>query len=248
MKKSYILTLALLISSAQAFANATYAKDGCPPKPCPCPSPFQGVYLGGNIGYGMAQLQQHTNVQGTFPGVGAFQTIQSPKDSISGADGGIILGYNYVFKNNIGLGLEAVFNWMSVRTTFPLSYSVAGSPGSGYKTLALKNAFELRVPISYVISNVIAPKILLGWDNALWTENYNNYNVAGYTAFNKTRHNGFLWGAGFDVLLTNHIIGGLEYTGIAYNGTHFTDQQGFGASFNLKPIYNKFALVLKAIY
>lgn len=248
MKKHMITVTALSFSSSFALANPTPVKAPCAPQLCPCPRAFQGVYGGGNIGYGIAEIQQFTNVQGNVPGVGNFQTISSPKDSLSGVDGGIILGYNYVFKNHVGLGLEAVFNWTGVRTTYPLSYSVNGTPGTGYKSFALKNSFELRVPLSYVIYNVVAPKILLGWDNSLWTKGYSNFNLAGYTANEKKRHNGFLWGLGVDFLLSEHLISGLEYTGVAFNGSTYHDTQGLGATFKMRPIYNKFALTLKAIY
>lgn len=205
---------------------------------CPCPQAFQGFYVGGSFGYGIGSV--------SLKGVAPTQTLKD-KIGVQGFDGGLLLGYTYVFTNKVGLGLDAYFNWASTQgTTSATDPSVA--VGNLRKTISLQNAFQLRVPLSYVINSLVAPKIYVGWDNSRWNT-YENFGLGRITASNKSRYNGILWGVGTDFLLAKHIISGLEYTGVFYQSRAFgPHEQNAVLSSSTRPVYNTFKATLKFIY
>lgn len=228
MKKVSLLALALSSVATAAFAQvAPVPAPVVAAPPCPCPKAFQGFHLGGNVGYGIGSGKV-TNVQ---------DQTHSNKLGVSGFDGGLNVGYTHRF-GNIGVGLEGVFNWVNAKGTFKndsMNYSAK-----------LKNSIQLRGNLSYIICNLVAPKIILGWDNSQWERKaavaFENGVVSGTTK--KGRFNSFLWGAGVDFLVAKHVIAGLEYTGTTSGRKNDSNTN----TYSFKPQYNRFALTVKVIY
>src|SRR6266508_3250973 len=106
MKVTSLIVFTISTTAATwAFAEQTVPFSSCP-------KPFQGFFLGGNIGYGVGTAKNNF-----------VQTTNSPFSrkhafGYSGVDGGINTGYNYVFDNKIGLGLEFVANWSNAKGKF----------------------------------------------------------------------------------------------------------------------------------
>ena len=240
MKKISLLTAALLTSTIVAasaeMAAPVVPAAPCPPTPCPCPKAFQGFYLGGNFGYGIAAVTN--NASGTDG--------ESFKNKIAaqGFDGGLLIGYNYVFNNKFGLGLDVYFDWAS--TEGNASTNEDGGDNPVYKSVGFKNDIQVRVPFSYVICNLVAPKVYVGWANAGWSASYNDNN-GEHSATNTSRYNGFLWGAGVDFLLAKHVVSGLEYTGIISQSKTFSTTDGV-VSDTIRPMYNTVKATIKFIY
>ncbi len=246
MKKVSLFATAILTTAASwASAQAPVAVAGPVPvaNPCPCPKAFQGFHLGGNVGYGVGYAKERftiLNDDGT-----EFGTIRNTK-GVRGFDGGLNVGYTHRF-GNVGLGLEGVFNWATTKGQFqgPFFSNITDK-------LALRNSIQVRANLSYVICNLVAPKIILGWDNSEWRRTLSEIN--GDTFFtNKKRYNSFLWGAGVDFLLAKHVIAGIEYTGTIAGSKTVNVVGGVPAipntfSARTQPQYNRFALVIKFIY
>lgn len=252
MKKVSLLTAVSLIAAQSAFADSGVAV----PASAPCPNCFKGFFLGGNVGYGIGGAKQQFAEH--VAGSGHDYAIGSKPLGIRGVDGGINVGYNYVFANKFGLGLEFVANWASSdgKTTF-LHTDAGALVGDGAQARAkLNNSLQLRANFSYVIANVVAPKIILGWDNSQWKQTFaSNLEEAAadpvFKSQKKHRLNGFLWGLGVDFCAMKHVIFGFEYTGTiasskSYNVVDPATGNDYKASF--KPQYNKFALTAKVIY
>ena len=244
MKKVSLLTLALSMTAAGvATAQAPVSN------PCPCPKAFQGFFLGANLGYGSGSVKSSATQTLPTP----TSKIQSSNIGVLGVDGGLNVGYTHRL-NNFGLGIEGVFNWAG-------SNGKIYSPASGieFKT-RLQNTIQIRANLSYVICNLVAPKIFLGWDTSEWnnTTIFNAGNVAGNTSplkstSNKTRFNGLAYGAGVDFLLAKHVIAGLEWSGVSaasksYNASGLLQGTQTTYSVSNRPTYNKFAVTVKFIY
>jgi hypothetical protein len=144
----------------------------------------------------------------------------------------------------MGLGLDAYFNWASTQGHYSLQ---GGGHSNASRTISLKKAFQLRVPLSYVIFNLVAPKIYVGWDSSQWVKSVSFPRF--FAGSNKSRYNGFLWRVGVDFLLAKHVISGLEYTGVISQNKTFRDPNPqHNTSFQTRPLYNTFKATLKFIY
>lgn len=246
MKKVSLLTLALLATAPVAVSAAEVIVPGaapCAPTPCPCPKAFQGFYFGGNLGYGIGAVREQVSFNN------APTLTQKSKLAAQGLDGGVLVGYTHRF-GNMGVGLDVYFNWANTTGRRSTSIAAAGNAATTYHNVFMQNNLEVRVPFSYVICNLVAPKVMLGWSNAQWVNQVGQgslTNPNGSARFqNSSRYNGFLWGFGVDFLLAKHVISGLEYTGAVYGNKNFSDTAGDTAS--CRPVYNKFAVTLKFIY
>jgi len=251
MKKVSLLAAVSLIAAQGAFATS----DGAAPaSTAPCPSPFKGFFLGGNIGYGIGGAKQ--SLGSVIAAVPDTTTSTSNRLALRGVDGGINVGYNYVFGNKWGLGLEFVANWASSNGKLSLVANDAGVPFkyTAQNGAKLNNSLQLRGNFSYVIANLVAPKIILGWDNSQWKQTLSSTQTGvtkGYKFNKKHRYNGFLWGFGVDFLAMKHVILGFEYTGTIAKKKKFASidkATGNKYSSSLVPQYNKFALTAKVIY
>lgn len=248
MKKVSLLTLALSMTAAGvATAQAPVAN------PCPCPKAFQGFFLGGNIGYGIGSVKEKARNDVAIAGVvfpGSSEPVLANNLGVQGFDGGLNVGYTHRL-GNFGLGIEGVFNWANSKGQ---NYS-APLGGAYASRLRLKESAQLRGNFSYVICNLVAPKIILGWDSSRWERRFiaNAGNTSATKNTNRARFNGFLWGAGVDFLLAKHVIAGLEYTGVSSGSKSFkssvtSKDEVTTTTHKVKPIYNKFALTVKFIY
>ncbi len=247
MKKVSLLTLALSMTAAGvATAQAPVSN------PCPCPKAFQGFFAGGNTGYGIGSDQSNASSTQIAPNPTSKQLLFKNNLGIQGFDGGLNVGYTHRF-NNFALGAEAVFNWASSKGKLYISTT-------GAFKRQLENSIQVRGNFSYIICNLVAPKIILGWDTSEWkrTTVFNAGSGPIVNASTKKRLNGFLWGAGVDFLLAKHVIAGLEYTGVASGSKSFNNTATYTpigsntttttVSGKDKIIYNKFALTVKFIY
>lgn len=244
MKKVSLLAAALAVSTSVAQAQAPVAPCAPAPTPCPCPKAFQGFYFGGNLGYGWGAVRINNVVTSAvrFGNGLAGNTLDKTHIAAQGFDGGLLIGGTYVFSNKVGLGFDIYFNWTSTKGRLS---STAFT--NTYQNVILKNSLQLRVPISYVIANLVAPKVIFGWDNSQWQSQLSD-GALGLSRQYSKRYNGFLWGGGVDFLLAKHVISGFEYTGVVSQNANYTDQQGQGSTFSFRPVYNKIAVTLKFIY
>lgn len=247
--KTVSLTLLLACITTTAMAVEVVVPAASPstpsssssqqPKPCPCPKAFQGFYVGGNVGYGTGTLRATQTVT-LLPTTQVLS--EDLKVGVQGFDGGALIGYTYIFSNNVGLGLEGYFNWTTTHGSTVIS---SDSNPVMQHSFFLQNSAQLRVPVSYVIADLVAPKVMLGWDNSKWISE--DVREAGRgIARCDTRYNGFLWGCGVDFLIAKQFISGIEYTGVLSQNVTYTDY--VSSTLTSRPIYNKFAWTIKYIF
>lgn len=216
------------------MTTAAIAESAPPPPPCGAQPAFQGFSLGGTLGWGggTARVTDVTNLAPHTVGITntQFQTSTSATSlDISGLNGGLIAGYLQRF-GPWGLGVDFLANWTSMNNsqTSTKASPFLGLPGtSSFQSyclqVGLKNSLQLRGVFSYVVANVLMPKIILGWDSSQYsfanTSNYYNNSFGASTSWSPSvsgnkRLNGFLWGAGLDFLIAKDVVCGLEYTGV----------------------------------
>ncbi len=235
--------------------------------PCPCPQAFAGFTLGGTIGYGGGSAQ--SSVSHTITSAGSSGSANDPGfRGFSGLDGGIITGYLQRM-DNWGAGVDFLANWMSCGSTVTSSNAqVIGGAGTGAQNVSrkvnLNSSLQVRGVLSYVISNLVMPKIMLGWDNSQYSLNFQSIEQASGAVPNLSpfvsltpakRLNGFLWGAGVDFLVAQNVVFGLEYTGVQSGKMTFSApfNSGVGpetgtATGSFKPQYNSFKGTLKYVF
>lgn len=125
--------LSLLLSTA----TGAYAADlSYPVKAAPVIVPvfsWTGFYVGGNVGYSWADIDNTDNVFYTGPDgspftgnlVGPFPGPDSSASADSWIAGGQV-GYNFQFSNNWVVGIEADFQWTGIDTSDAVLGSVDG--------------------------------------------------------------------------------------------------------------------------
>lgn len=291
MKKVSLLALATALTAAQgASADLGATLTGT------CPKAFQGFFVGGNIGYGVGTGTLKHNTKRTFPTrfVEGLYTVNTEgaghrtRLGVHGVDGGVNTGYTHRF-GNWGLGLEFVANWANTSgkhradsfdnsSTYLISNPSQlvfrdNTVSQVHHRVKLRNSLQLRGNFSYVVCNLWAPKVILGWDNSKWSRSYSETstntetllgvgttstsNFLPYSRSHSKRYNAFLWGFGVDFLATKHVIVGFEYTGTTSGrkSTRYTAVENnrgvistVTRSASWKPQYNKFALTAKVIY
>ncbi len=279
MKKLSFLVFALstsLITSIQA--NET-APAPCPPAPCPCPLAFAGFSLGGTVGYGIGNANvKSAATYTTNARVGAIPTSYSVSSQaypgLSGVDGGLIAGYLHRF-GNWGVGTDFLANWASTsgsrNTTAGFTQPDEVVIQASSVSVKMKNSLQVRGVFSYVVSELLMPKVMLGWDNSQYTLTSQQplalafpggslESVAALGVTQQKRLNGLLWGAGIDFLVAQNVVFGLEYTGvistkttvnassnstIPYAGVSYPVTGTSSAS--LRPQYNTFKATLKYV-
>jgi opacity protein-like surface antigen len=253
MKKVSFVALVAALTASTFAANAQNV-------PANCPKAFQGFFLGGNVGLGTGNVSHQYN--SSFLAVNGTRTQIETSNSrlgVRGFDGGLNTGYNHRF-GNWGLGLEFVANWTNVKG----SRSHTDNNSVFRHTTRLNNSLQLRGNFSYVIANLVAPKMILGWDSSKWKQQANISEVInGRTQsvqLNRSKYlNAFLVGAGVDFLATKHFIIGMDATVSMFNknsitrtvpaaNTRVTGIQSVTGNASAKPFYTKISLVMKFIY
>lgn len=192
--------------------------------------PFQGFFLGLNVGHGMG-VHRKTHQCGIISQRISFGT--------KGIDGGINIGYSHQF-GNFGIGLEGIFNITNVSG---YKNSNIGNISSLVEKAKLNNSLQIRGNIFYVLNDFIAPKVILGLDSSIWKRTFESpyQDIA-----KKHRHNSFVGGIGIDFKLCQHFITGFEYTAsiCKTNGVSINDSDVSG----FRPHYRKVAVTFKFIY
>ncbi len=263
MKKFFLLILSL--SPTPLLANEPY------------PLAFAGFSLGGTVGYGIGEAQVSSGTNFAVPGTryDNYAVSSYAHPGFSGIDGGLITGYLQRF-GNWGLGADFLANWTSTNGS---RNAIAGftHPTISHAdiqtlptTIKIKNSLQVRGVFSYVLSELLMPKIMLGWDNSQYDVTYQQataiadggslQSISAVNVAHQKRLNGLLWGAGVDFLVAQNVVMGLEYTGVAsvkkMGNTSFNGRTSYGgqsfplagtASGWIRPKYNTFKATLKYV-
>ncbi len=247
MKTFFSLTFRSLSLGALGIAVTSLNPEVCHANLKKDKNAFKGFYVGANLGYVSGLSREHFRATTAPRGI---SIAANNKSGLEGTDGGLSLGYTYVFpRNPFALGLEGVANWSSVSGKKTFSAAAGGPPVSANFTAnaKMKQSLQLIGRMGYQLARAL-PFVKLGWDNSSWQFNSNaSLSAPGFTPVvlsNKKskRLNGFAYGAGIDLSLHKYIIAGLEYTRVDFQ----SQNQSFGGgSASYKPHTNKFAVVLK---
>src|SRR3990167_8808281 len=145
------------------FFSTMVMADTSPPEKCVCHKAFEGFFLGGNVGYGYGSVKE------TITYLPALTLSEQLNAEVQGVDGGINVGYTHRFEN-FGVGPEFVANWATSQGTSLTTFvnNIVGNT-TLRSQFRLNNSLQLRLNFSYIIANLVAPKIILGWDNSSWT-------------------------------------------------------------------------------
>ena len=168
--------LVLLAGTASAADLATRYPVKAAPIPVQVFS-WTGFYIGGNVGWGWAD-----NTYDYTPF--AAPTYSYNPGTSNGFTGGLQMGYNYQFVNNVVLGVETDFNWADIiraRLGYAmdrfLPYITGGvayantkyTDPFGFSDSNLKWGWTAGAGLEYAITNnwtVKAEYLYLGFDNS----------------------------------------------------------------------------------
>ncbi|KTD15565.1 hypothetical protein Lgra_0231 [Legionella gratiana] len=199
---------------------------------------FQGVYFGGNVGYGndvgkkTKFLEMSISRQGT--------------PNSRGIDGGVGLGYIHRIRS-YAIGVAFDTNWSNAEA------NRINPIDNKSQTVKLKNSFQLYSRAGYVFYEKVMPFAGLGWDNSAWNLALKD---AQHKEVQKRRHNALLWKIGTDFIVTKNTILGFEYMGTASQRkmhsykTPFINQDTNSLTqitHEWNPQYNKIAITFKVI-
>ena len=159
------------------------------------PSPFQGPYVGAQLGYSVYDFKLTTPTE-TLDGVSA-----------KGADGGVYAGWGMLMSPAYYGGLEAEYNWSGAKhdTTLP------GASGE----IKDKDNYGLSARLGWLPSDNVMLYGRAGWQRV--SVDYSG-DVAGIGANTANQdHDGFRLGVGTEVAMANNWMMRLEYDHTWYN-------------------------------
>lgn len=182
---------------------------------------WTGFYLGGNFGYGWGDgSAPWNNYLGYYYPLWDSVAYSGGSDP-SGWFGGVQVGYNYQFSNNVVLGVEADFEFGSLSDT--LNYTAANYGGisdQDFGTIDTKiEAFgTVRARLGYAMDHFL-PYVTggLAWGNVKVDETWTNYMGGVYNVFNSgsASRSETLWGwtvgAGVEYAVTDNWTVKAEY-------------------------------------
>jgi opacity protein-like surface antigen len=229
MIKNFLLAIVALTTSLTGVVLANSAAQAS--------KEFEGIFIGVNAGHssGKSKVSHSLYLSPVLGNTSLQNTLGT-----SGIEGGIHLGYNHRI-NNIVLGLEGVYNFPKINGNHNLNLN---NVINSHESIKMLRNFQVRANLSYVICNIVAPKVIVGWHNSHWKRNNNFYSLNKETV--STNHNSFMWGVGADFIVYKNWMAGIEYTSILGAKKKSTIHAGHETSFT--PAHNKFALVFKFIY
>lgn len=205
--------IVLLAGTASAADLATRYPVKAAPIPVPMFS-WTGFYIGANVGWGFAN---NTIDYTPFGG----PTFGYDTGNKNGFVGGLQLGYNYQFVNNVVLGVEADFDWADMGTTTLL---VGGPLGGSLVSQNIDYFGTIRARLGYAMDRFL-PYITGG---AAWAKK--NYTDPLGLSYNNTKW-GWTAGAGVEYALTNNFTVKAEYLYMGFDGASNTYAGGDQLSF-----------------
>lgn len=241
------LPIILLATSVPASSSTSVTETASPS----CPKAFQGIYVGGNIGYAVGGGKQKET---DFRTVDTVNKVRNTS-RVQGADGGVGIGYLYRLCDwTIGVAFDA--NWMNTKGTHTRTTisRTTGVLDRLHTKAHEKNSLQLYGRVGYVLREIAMLFAGLGWDNAEWKYRVKQTIVdQTYSAHKNKRLNGLMWKVGVEALATKNIVIGFEYTGSSFNRvrTHKninTPYEEINIASSIKPLVNKFALTAKFFF
>lgn len=196
MKRFAILT-ALLFASSAAYAADAVVSEPLPEAPTAAVFSWSGLYLGAQAGYGWGDSQFTDRDTSDY-------LVYDP----DGFTGGVHVGYNWQFQNNIVLGLEGDVNYSDIsgegRGRFADGTRADGVDGRS----ELKWNGSLRLRAGYAIDRFL-PFVTGG----VAFGEYDHRIVAGGTRVvdESDTHTGWTVGGGAEYAFTDNWLGRVEY-------------------------------------
>lgn len=200
--------------------------------------PFQGFFVGFNTGY--------TNAHGRVIHRSKVSAIRGNSSrrydlSVKGAEHGLTFGYTHRYEN-IGFGLEGIYHFGNVHGHHQTKFF---GLITAYEKASLNRNIQLRANLSYVICERVAPKLIIGWNQAKWRRTIKSPSL-GLNYSKSYNDSNYLYGFGVDFHIVDHLVCGIEYTKMNGNEKKISLNRTNETSF--KPKNNRFAFVMKYVY
>lgn len=202
-------------------------------------SPFTGFYGNMNVGWMIAEVkdEQHTVFDTSL-----YTLASSPRLRANSVTGGIGLGYSYIFKQALLLGIEGRANYESIRAHFEDSFDepVLGISlnsrsnaklDSNYVLLAKLGALLQPNTLIYLLAGSSWGKFHLDSKANISIATQEGAPVIGLVAAKDSRfETGFLLGLGMEYAVSNKVSIGLEYVNVNYSDLDFPNKTMANAS------------------
>ncbi|MEP9354738.1 outer membrane protein [Xanthobacter sp. KR7-65] len=167
---------------------------------------WTGFYVGGNVGWGWASNSYD------YTPFASPVTYSYDLGSSNGFFGGLQLGYNYQFVNNVVLGVEADFDWADLGSDTIL---VGGPVGGAVVSQNVDYFGTIRARLGYAMDRFL-PYITGG---AAWAKL--NYSDPYGVSYDSTKW-GWTAGAGIEYAITNNWTVKAEYLYLGFNDSKTT--------------------------
>lgn len=194
MKKILLAAAATFVASAPAFAT-----DIAKAPPAPPLDPWTGAYLGIHVGAGA------NTGGGSTASLVPFQDVTTSVPA--GVVGGVHAGYGQKVNGNFYAGLEG-----------DLDISAVDSGGNGLITATSKNKWltSIRARVGYIPVSHLLLFATGGWG---WSGGQFAFSDPMMTTTTSPTVNGFVWGGGLEVALSQNWLARAEYLQYDFGST-----------------------------
>ena len=168
---------------------------------------WAGPYAGINTGY--TWVNDKDDGYALAKGKEQITVPASASNHANGSSIGVELGYNFLLKNNLLLGIETEFKSYNANeeSNFVASYDISMTPQKINSSLEKK--FSFLGKIGYLVNDKTLAYIIGGWSNAQIKRDYTNY--VSVVESHKSWQDGWTLGIGSEYNFYQNFTAKLEY-------------------------------------
>jgi len=168
---------------------------------------WAGPYVGINTGYTWVNDKDEGYAHGKCEGGCPASASNHANGSSIGAD----IGYNFLFKNNLLLGIQTEFKSYNANKESNFISSSDSTVFPQQSNSSFENKFSFLGKIGYLVNDKTLAYVKGGWANAQIKRDYTNYLYAAVIESHKSWQDGWTLGVGSEYNFFQNLTAKLEY-------------------------------------